>query len=90
MTATEEQIIIKESGLLWLEGTDIVGKTMAEVSSKVLAVTNLHDLGIDEVTLETYAEEGDSTIIYQWVAENLEPLYAIVEGIDNESRYGKQ
>ena len=70
--------IVKDSGLLWLEGTDIVGKSMPEIASRVLAVPNLRDLGIDEATVEEFATEGDNKIIFKWVKENIKPLYTLV------------
>lgn len=70
--------IVKDSGLLWLEGTDIVGKSMPEVASRVLSVPNLRDLGIDESTVEAYAEENDNTIIFKWVRDNIKSLYTLV------------
>lgn len=70
--------IVRDSGLLWLEGTDIVGKSMPEIASRVLAVPNLRDLGIDEATVEEFATEGDNKIIFKWVKENIKPLYTLV------------
>lgn len=70
--------IVRDSGLLWLEGTDIVGKSMPEIASHVLAVPNLRDLGIDEATVEEFATEGDNKIIFKWVKENIKPLYTLV------------
>lgn len=71
--------IVKDSGFLWLEGTDIVGKSMPEIASKVLAVPNLRDLGVDEATVEEFATEGDNKIIFKWVKENIKPLYTLVD-----------
>lgn len=71
--------IVKSSGFLWLEGTDIIGKTFAEVAGKVLATPNLRDLGIDEATVEEFAAEGDNVVIFKWVKGNIEPLYTIIE-----------
>ena len=70
--------IVKDSGLLWLEGTDIIGKSMPEIASRVLAVPNLRDLGIDEAIVEEFATEGDNKIIFKWVKENIKPLYTLV------------
>lgn len=71
--------IVKDAGFLWLEGTDIVGKSMPEIASRVLAVPNLRDLGVDEATVEEFATEGDNKIIFKWVNENIKPLYTLVD-----------
>ena len=75
--------IIKATGLWILEGTTIVGPSIKEVASIVLANPNLRDVGVDEATIETFAKEKDLTIIFNWVRNNLEPLYTITENFDN-------
>lgn len=70
-------LIVKSSGFLWLEGTDIVGKSFVEVAGKVLATPNLRDLGVDEDTVEAFAEDNDNTIIFKWVKGNIKSLYTL-------------
>lgn len=71
--------IVKDSGLLWLEGTEIVGKSMPEIASRVLAVPNMRDLGVDEATVEEFATEGDHKVIFKWVRDNIKTLYTLVD-----------
>lgn len=71
-------LIVKSSGFIWLEGTDIIGKTFVDVAGKVLATPNLRDLGIDEATVEEFAAEGDNVVIFKWVKENIKSLYTLV------------
>ena len=75
--------IIKATGLWILEGTTIVGTSIKEVASIVLANPNLRDVGVDEATIETFSKEKDLTIIFNWIRNNLEPLYTITENLDN-------
>lgn len=84
MEFTEEQPrlewpdpIVKDTGMFWIPGTDIVGKSFKEVASKTLAVDNLRDIGVDEGTVEDFATEQDPTIIFNWIKDNLEHLYTI-------------
>ena len=72
-------LTVKSSGLLWIEGTDIIGKTFFEVAGKVLATPNLRDLGIDDATVEEFATEGDNVVIFKWVKDNIKSLYTIVD-----------
>lgn len=75
--------IIRATGLWMIEGTTIVGPSIKEIASEVLATPNLRDIGVDEDTVEAFSTEGDLTIIFKWIHENLEPLYTITENIDN-------
>lgn len=69
--------IVKDTGMFWIPGTDIVGKTFKEVVGKILAVGNLRDIGVDEDTVEAFATEDDLTIIFKWAQDNIENLYTI-------------
>lgn len=80
---TWDDPIIKSTGLWLIEGTTIVGQSIKEIASKVLAVHNLRDIGVDEDTIEAFSTEGDLTIIFKWIHENLKPLYTITENLDN-------
>lgn len=80
---TWDDPIIKSTGLWLIEGTTIVGQSIKEIASKVLAAPNLRDIGVDEDTIEAFSTEGDLTIIFKWIHENLKPLYTITENLDN-------
>lgn len=79
---TWDNPIIKATGLWVLEGTTIVGQSIKEIASMVLAVPNLRDVGVDRDTIEAFDKEKDLTIIFNWVRNNLEPLYTITENLD--------